>query len=435
MAFLIDRKGRSRKQTKLMPNLRFLSLFLFSVLLMLGCFDPPQKLVFLNSPEEPIPTLVEKVRVILNDTGRFEVEIKVGDGSRENIQALKSGEADFAVVENNALYDGEIKTVLPLYASILHIFYRGTEQPSSFLDLVRGKNIYFGAKGGLSESLFRILAENQGLDSKEYSVVDNPWDVNLDVYFVFGGLMSRAQFSRLEDFNLFSFDDVDEMGAGTFVEGVSLRHPQLRPFIIPRLVYGERLTPEPVVTLSVETILIARKDVETEAVFEVTSELLKERQDLSSVSPLLYTSLKEPFSSAGLSFPFHDGTLKFIERNTPRFLERYAEIMAFVLTGLVALSSAVIFLLRWAKQRRKDRIDGYYKKVISIRDGISQFSHSEELEQAAKATLDLQSEAFALLVEERLEANESFSIYITLCNDTLSEIKSYQASLENQSGA
>jgi TRAP-type uncharacterized transport system substrate-binding protein len=54
----------------------------------------------------------------------------------------------------------------------------------------------------------------------------------------------------------------EDIGSGSSVDAAVLLNPHFRPFVIPIGTYGT-LTPEPAVTVAVDKILVARRDLDS----------------------------------------------------------------------------------------------------------------------------------------------------------------------------
>ena len=93
------------------------------------------------------------------------------------------------------------------------------------------------------------------------------------------------------------------------------------------------------------------------------------------------------------------------------------------MTLIIALVSALIAVLGIVKARRKNRIDRFYLETIEIRNSCKGSTDPLEFQQAASRIEQLQDEAFDLLVHEKLAADESFRIFVTLSNDVLSKLQ------------
>jgi hypothetical protein len=76
--------------------------------------------------------------------------------------------------------------------------------------------------------------------------------------------------------------------------------------------------------------------------------------------------------------------------------------------------------------RRKNRIDVYYAKVMEIRGRSKNAATAEDRAAAVAELRNLQETAFAQLIDEKLSANESFRIFITMSNDLINELSAEQ---------
>jgi hypothetical protein len=92
-------------------------------------------------------------------------------------------------------------------------------------------------------------------------------------------------------------------------------------------------------------------------------------------------------------------------------------------TLALSLVSGLYAAVRIYRIRRKNRIDTFYKRAIAIRRSVSAAAPSEARNNAIQEIRKLQEVAFDLLVDEKLAADESFRIFITLCNDIVSELR------------
>ncbi len=75
--------------------------------------------------------------------------------------------------------------------------------------------------------------------------------------------------------------------------------------------------------------------------------------------------------------------------------------------------------------RRKDRIDEFYEQVLAVRDGMLK-QDSPDVVAVRRRIRELQDEALQMLIEEKLAADESFRIFMSLCNDLVDELRDYR---------
>ena len=111
-----------------------------------------------------------------------------------------------------------------------------------------------------------------------------------------------------------------------------------------------------------------------------------------------------------------------MQRDAPSIYERYSGIAEVFVTVLIAVISTVFGLVRLYRVRRKNRIDTFYSAVMKIRNSIAETPTDQERQEKANEIRALQTTAFEMLVDEKLAADESFRIFVTLSNDVLQQL-------------
>jgi hypothetical protein len=220
---------------------------------------------------------------------------------------------------------------------------------------------------------------------------------------------------------LISMGPPDSVGKGSIVDAATLLNPYLRPFIIPAGTYGDA-TPEPILTLAVDKMLVARRGLDRSVVYDLVNELVRLRPALSAQKPGLFQNLTGDFDASASTFVLHPGAQAYLQRSAPSVYERYSGIAEVAVTIMIGIVSAVFAGLRIFRMRRKNRIDTFYSQTIRLRNSVSSDTNDEERRNVAAKVRDLQNTAFDMLVDEKLAADESFRIFITLSNDVLEQL-------------
>jgi hypothetical protein len=195
----------------------------------------------------------------------------------------------------------------------------------------------------------------------------------------------------------------------------------LRPFIIPAGIYGDA-TPEAVVTVAVDRLLVARHDLPSSVVYDFIADVLRLKPTLAATWPGIFFDLSEDFDVSNASFKLHAGTLAYLNREAPTVYERYSGVAEVVVTLILALASATVAGVRIFNRYRKNRIDSFCIRAIELRDSLADGAGAAERREIVAKLRDLQTEAFGLLADEKLAADESFQIFITLSNDAISQV-------------
>ena len=82
-------------------------------------------------------------------------------------------------------------------------------------------------------------------------------------------------------------------------------------------------------------------------------------------------------------------------------------VLAYV---TVIFVSGLVAFLRWRARRKKDRVGVFYLRVMEVRDRAD----VESSDALLRELMDIEREAFASLIAEKLAADESFRIFIDL---------------------
>jgi len=175
--------------------------------------------------------------------------------------------------------------------------------------------------------------------------------------------------------------------------------------------------------MAVDKILVARSDVDPSLIYDLIGEVLRLRPAISADHPALFGKLQDDFDISQSTFVLHKGTQAFLRRLEPSVYERYSGAAEVAITLLIAVTSASLAGVRIFRRRRKNRIDEFYAAVLRIRDSINDKSDSAEREAAAMELKKLQDSAFEKLIDEKLDADESFRIFITLSDDVLKTLQ------------
>jgi TRAP-type uncharacterized transport system substrate-binding protein len=335
------------------------------------------------------------------------------------LDTLIAGDADIALVSNNMPFRSGITTVMPLYPTVLHIGYREGRDTSSGVELLRGASVFAGAPGSASRLMFETVLSRLKLTANDFSYMDAV-EQALDVFVVFAPI-SPDRIDEFPGFRLLSLGSPDEIGQGSAVDATTLLNPQLEAFVIPVGTYGDA-TPEPVLTVAVDMLLVSRADLDEAVVYDLVHELLRLRPALAALRPGLFRMVSDQVDSSNSTFILHKGLLAYTERDAPTVYERYSGIAEVAVTVLIALISAVFAGVRIFRMRRKNRIDVFYTDTMAIRESVSGSATTDERTAATQRLRELQTKAFEMLVDEKLAADESFRIFISLSNDVLHEL-------------
>ena len=264
------------------------------------------------------------------------------------------------------------------------------------------------------------LFEFYGIASSETNVTFEMGQA--DVIVEFTNLFTLEELDQYDGFKLFSFDEIESLGSASIVEGISLKYPRLSPFVIPQNAYWG-FTEKPIVTLSVDLIMVVRSGLLEVTVNDFTKTMLRNRQIFTSIDPLMFEGLQEDFKQGILNIPLHEGARTFLDRDEPSFFERYAELGGVMLSIVIAIISGLISLSKWQAQKKKDKIDEFYEDLMNIKNVIPKINTLPVAAEKVRNVQASQNKAFEMLIEEKLVANDSFRIYMELSKETINELR------------
>jgi len=405
----------------------YLTIVVFFLALLSACDAAPHQLRFVLPTEPEDRSIVEEMSGLLDDEAVVQLRLTDKPLSEEAaLDAIVSGAADIALVSNNLPFRSEIATVMPLYLTVLHIGRRDDSSPATGLEMLQDATVYAGPEGSSSRYILERIAERMNLDTDDYRYVGQ-FEDEPDVFVVFSPI-SLPRITKIRelqngtpDFRLWSLGTTEDIGSGGIIDSAVLLNPHFRPFVIPIGTYDE-MTPEPIVTVAVDKILVTRRDLDSAVIYDLINEILRLRPALAAKRPGLFQHLSEDFDTSHSRYIVHAGTQDYLQRSAPSIYERYSGIAEVTVTLIVALGSAFFASVRIFKARRKNRIDKFYTKAIALRRSVNDSTNAEELQRTIEEVRRLQTAAFDLLVDEKLAADDSFRIFITLSNDVLRQL-------------
>lgn len=347
-------------------------------------------------------------------------------GGRGNIERLERGEVDFALVPNDAQGGPRVRAIAPLYDEVLQVVVR-VDEVSDLMHL-RGRRVSIGPRGSGTEEVALHVLSHFGvargeIDARSMQHLDAAEAFargELDAVFVLAGVRTPVveRLLRRPGARLLSLGDPSV--AGSVLEGVRLDAPFLTPAVVPARAYGAS-PPEPVGTVSVRALLVTRVDVPDALVHDVTRALFENRVELTARERLL-ARMSETIDPSELSFPLHTGAVMYYHRHDPPFIQRWADTISLGITVALLLWSGGVAVRTWMRRRRKNRVDSYYLEVQKLTARLTERARLDDLLAVKESLRRLRRRAFEELMAERLEANESFTIFQDYVRSELLEV-------------
>jgi hypothetical protein len=319
-----------------------------------------------------------------------------------------------------------VRAIAPLYQEVLHIVVRADRGIAAVRDLA-GRRVSVGPRGSGTEGIARVVFEHFGLATVTIehlpltAAVEAFEKGDLDAVFALTGLRARA-IERLlarEGARLLSIGDPER--AGSPIDAVRIDAPYLTPAVIPQFTY-ESGPAEPIGTLGVQALLLAHEDVPEAIVHDVTQAIFESKVRLAEKEKVV-ARLSERFDPGEIRFPLHPGAIRFYKREGPAFIQEWAETISLGITVVLLAGSGLLTAREALRRRKKNRIDVYYLEIQEISTKIRSTRTVEELLELKDRLKALRVRAFDELVNERLDANESFTIFQDFLRAELLEVE------------
>jgi len=349
-------------------------------------------------------------------------------GSIDNLNKVISKEADFGLFQLSTPLSEDVSIVATIYEDYVHVLVKADSDIKSLLDL-DGKKLFYGLDNSGTKFVAEQLLQHYGVENIN-RIKTTPSDSikllregKLDAVILVTAMHAPQITNAIKTCEVKHLSLGDPYAAHNPTEGISQANTALNPAIIPLHTYGRAdikniaLPESPICTLSVPSVLICHRDANEELVQLVTKSIFQHRHYLTQYN-IDAINLKEPKNVHSL--PFHSGAERYYLREDPSFLVTYAEVIALILSGIIALFGAFSALSKWISVRNKNRIDTYYVKVGESIKKLHDHT-VEDLDAEEEKLYILRQQAFSELVNERLSPDESFRIFQDLLEQAFEE--------------
>jgi TRAP-type uncharacterized transport system substrate-binding protein len=382
------------------------------ICIMTGCdIVKPKKRFRLAIPEKDLfyNYMAGHLKPLLDNKG-FQIEIIKTKNSIEASQLVARGEADLTFINNHSVSiteklgseSGRLRTVVPLSTRVLFAFSKSLI-PDTFTtkELFENRKVGIEAHNLETQLNFENLLSNAKITCTQIvSFNDNP-----EVVVYWGTLYGiRAGKFLNEGWHLFSFNP-------NWIEFLSLNNPALRSFTLPA-VPGDRKSKR-INTVATDVVLVANNDIGEKSIYKLAGVLFQNRLELVH-RDIMYRSMDESFDQKALLFPLHEGTTSYLRREEPTFFEKFADVIALLMSIIAILYGAIEAFRNNIARRKKAQLDQYFIDFLEIR-------MNKELgsDQKVKKLDDLFMKAVENMTNQKLEKAD-FNILSKLIQQELS---------------
>ena len=348
---------------------------------------------------------------------RFDInlDLQVTHGSIQNIEMVKSGAADFALIQSSLPSEMEnLRAIANLGLQYVHIVAPLDSSLQSWGDLagytlnVGTPSSGFAALAGeilggfhFEPELKRDFREMVRVEDIEAAFADGSMDALFTVFQLHAPLVEKLLESG--KYKLLPIEHAPS---------IALNQPGSRAVTIPFGVYGpNRTIPDRAIpTLAVNTLMVTREDMNGAAI----KNILETIYSAGFIKKARQTDLTEATGRKVFDPPLHPAAERFYSRNDPVSADTF-EIASFFIAAIVFAGSLYTALSRAMEAHRLGRskkdIEQYFEALITFSERVSLTTSPEILRDEMKKMNDTQSEAERLWLSGKLDTEHMENLY------------------------
>ncbi len=252
----------------------------------------------------------------------LDVTAQTTGGSKANIMLINDGEAELATVQNDVMYyayqgdkdffDGQVidsfTAIGALYPELVQIVVAADSGIKTVADL-KGRNVSVGAVGsGVYFNAVQVL-ENAGLTLDDIIAHHYSFDESatafqnqqIDAFFVTSGMPNTSiiEVANKRDVNLIGLDEAS-------LKALMEKYSFYVPVTVPAGTYNGMT--EDVTVPAVSAVLICKKDLSDDLVYQLAKVLFEKKDDLTHAKKAMISAEN---AVKGVPVPFHPGAERY----------------------------------------------------------------------------------------------------------------------------
>jgi uncharacterized protein len=346
---------------------------------------------------------------------RIKITVHESSGTTDSLNRLESRQAQMAAAQADVVPGPSARTVAVLFEDAFQLLVHKDVPVTQFVDL-KGRRIALARSGGQYRS-FQFLAQHYGLKESDMTFVGGD-DEGAELAFARNEADAIFRVRPLHDA---AIAHTVSGGAANFVpitdiSALSADMPAYTASSIPKGAYAANpiIPPSDIPTVSVQRLLVARRDVENEVVYAILRILMERHDELAAAIPndrpeirSLIAHISRPVAGVGLNAGLHPGATAYYDRESTSFVRSHADLLALLLAGFV-------FAFMWFSQlgqltawRQKRRADQYNRQVLALLRESRLGKRERSMEQIRSDLTTLLLAAVQDLERDRL-SEESF---------------------------
>ena len=352
-----------------------------------------------------LKTLLEK------SNAGLKVNLVTSKSLLEKLTLLKNKKIDIAFFQSAPSIGRELNSIANIYSEVFHVIVRKGLNINNIHDL-KNKRVSIGTKGSGTELISKEILKyydiklqpNQIRQDSFKELIENKdkWDA----CFIVAGVGSQIikELLKTGQHQLIPFEAA---------EGFSYQNYGYYLFTLPKGVYGgDPLTPAvDIKTLAVKACLVTIPETPGVVVKAVLSSLL----DGEIRQTLNIKELTEEQAQKDISYPPHFGAESYFNRFKPPIsadtVEAWNGIRESIAFAIICIYMGAAFVLRIIRQKKKDTVDHYLKKMNDILVVVKDFTSRKEIDEVYNKWLQIHTEVVDRFTNEEL-ADKYFNEFL-----------------------
>ncbi len=347
-------------------------------------------------------------------------------GSSENAARVQRGEVDFSIVQAGINSFEAMDVVTPLFIEPVFILASNNSGIQGIADL-EGRAINLGMAGSGSRVTGERILEHyeiQNYESHDRYLLGVDYS-KIDAVIAVGGLLNKdlKRTIKMHDLQLIPIGDA---------KAISLKHPHMHAFTIPRGVFSEKpvLPQKDTLSIASTAILVSKKQVNEDVVEKVLKSIYE--TNLRSHFPLMMTP-KEV--KAWTLFPLKPASLKYLDPYSGISLfSNFASSLAAIKELIFALVAMAYFAwvgfgrLNKKKEEQeysvfKEKLDDFLIETIRLEKAFVSIDSKPALEALRSEAIAIKLRALAELTHEQLRGDGLFAIFMIQSSNLIIRIE------------
>jgi len=407
-------------------------------LVLFSCNSKKEDLRIVKVTEHSSSKLTDTTLIrFLNQELNVNATISTTLSEDEAINELKSGDAELIIIPNNQEFsDNSFRMLFPLLPRVLIISTNLPDTINGLKSLLENHPVYFEDQSRLDSLIFDQLyyhyaIDKNKIDERPFQKINPSQKDSLVVYIGLTHIGNPFLKTIVnEGWSFIPLDDYKKLGNGSKVEGFLMSNTYISPFIIPENAFQGK--PEkPILTFSIRDILISKKELPSNLAYEITSKIITHKAFLKKNNSL-YNLLDFEKEKITWAFPFHEGALRYYERDKPSEWLKWVNIAWPVLSIIVIIAGGFTSIKSHSQKKRKKQFDQYNHHLLGIREKVNTTENIEEIDHLFIEMDELKIKVINMLAKHKFDSGESFNLFLALFKEIRTDLMELKEELIRQ---